>query len=801
MKQLLIVLVVLCIHTYAQQPTRNNTIDSLIKVLTIAKNDTSKVKTLLRISDEFSTIGEFEVSLSYANKGLDLAKSLMIKKGTTGWHKGMVKAYTSIGSTFYRQGKFNISLDNLQLAYRIQEEDRDTIGMCKTQGNFAMLYVRQGNNDKAIESYENALKIQTARGNKAGMAACYGNIGIVYNDKGDFAKALQNAMICMKIFTELGDTSSIATTYQGIGNIFFSQYKYDKAIENYFEAVKLYESIGEKDPIVNLNSNIAQCYSSIGKNDKALEMHLRSLKISKEQNDRDGIAICYNNIGTAYDDLENFDKALENYFSALQMAKETDNSGMVASTYVNIAGTYVSQKKESKAIEYFLLALKMQEENEDIEDAGRTCNRIGNLYLSQGKAGEAKKYLLKSLNYLKETGAKNLIKSAYENMALCDSTLGDFKGAFAYYKLFKAYNDSVFNTESSEKMTEVMGAFETEKKEAQIKLLEKEKEKQAAIVKEESKRQQTILYFALGGFVLVALFSGFIFNRFKVTQKQKNIIELKEQETQQQNLVITEQKYVIEERHKEITDSINYAERIQRSFLATKEFLDENLREYFILFKPKDVVSGDFYWGSKFSNSNFVLVTADSTGHGVPGSIMSILNISCLNEAINADKLSQPSEILNATRKKIIEHLSNDGSTEGGKDGMDCSLVSFDFTNKKLTYAAANNPVWIIRDKTFMALTADRMPVGKHDRDSIPFTQHEFELHSGDMVYTLTDGFPDQFGGPKGKKFKYKQLEELLISVSHESMENQRQKLELVFENWRGGLEQVDDVCVIGVRV
>lgn len=268
---------------------------------------------------------------------------------------------------------------------------------------------------------------------------------------------------------------------------------------------------------------------------------------------------------------------------------------------------------------------------------------------------------------------------------------------------------------------------------------------------------------------------------------------------------VESQKDIIEKSKKEILDSINYAKRIQYSLLASDSLLNENLPNHFLFFKPKDVVSGDFYWGYKVVSSsaveNFILATADSTGHGVPGAIMSMLNISCLNESINADKLTQPADILNATRKKIIEHLSNDGSAEGGKDGMDCSLVSFDFENKKLIYAAANNPVWIIRDKTFIALAADRMPVGKHDKDSVPFTQHEFDLQSGDMVYTLTDGFPDQFGGPRGKKFMYKQLENLLISISHESMEIQKQKLEDVFENWKGDLEQVDDVCVIGVKI
>jgi ligand-binding sensor domain-containing protein/serine phosphatase RsbU (regulator of sigma subunit) len=316
---------------------------------------------------------------------------------------------------------------------------------------------------------------------------------------------------------------------------------------------------------------------------------------------------------------------------------------------------------------------------------------------------------------------------------------------------------------------------------------------------------QTWWFRTLIGLIIISSIWYFIKSREKKLVAEKIILE---KTVEERTAEVVEQKHLIEEKHKEITDSINYAERIQRSFLASKEMLDENLKEHFVFFQPKDVVSGDFYWATTLRepqgsgvNNKFALVTADSTGHGVPGAIMSMLNISCLNEAINADKLSQPADILNATRKKIIEHLANDGSADGGKDGMDCSLISFDFKNKKLIYAAANNPVWVIRDKTLIVLQADRMPIGKHDKDSIPFTQHEVDLQLGDMVYTLTDGFPDQFGGPRGKKFMYKQLENLLISISHESMEIQKQKLENVFENWKGNLEQVDDVCVIGVKI
>ena len=295
------------------------------------------------------------------------------------------------------------------------------------------------------------------------------------------------------------------------------------------------------------------------------------------------------------------------------------------------------------------------------------------------------------------------------------------------------------------------------------------------------------------GLLLVLLLALFIFRGYKQKQKANHIIT-------QQKTEVENQKHLIEEKHKEITDSINYAERIQRSFLATKKLLDDNLNEYFVYFQPKDVVSGDFYWAAKLSTNNFLLATADSTGHGVPGAIMSILNISSLEKAVEQGLL-EPSEIFNHTRKTIIERLKKDGSEHGGKDGMDCSLISFDFKNCKLTYSAANNPVWIVRDNQILELAPDKMPVGKGERDTILFTQHIIDLQKGDVVYALTDGMPDQFGGPKGKKFMYKKLKELLISLADLPMSEQKEALKSELNNWKGDIEQVDDVCLIGVRI
>jgi serine phosphatase RsbU (regulator of sigma subunit) len=227
--------------------------------------------------------------------------------------------------------------------------------------------------------------------------------------------------------------------------------------------------------------------------------------------------------------------------------------------------------------------------------------------------------------------------------------------------------------------------------------------------------------------------------------------------------------------------------------------LSDNLKEYFVLFKPKDIVSGDFYWSAKLSNGNFALATADSTGHGVPGAIMSLLNVTSLEKAI--EHYSNPAEILNHTRETIIEHLKKDESAEGGKDGVDCSLLAFDFTNNQLHIAAATNPVWIIRNQEMIEIKRDKMPVVKSERQNEACTLHTVELQAGDTIYNLTDGFPDKFGGPKGKKFMSKNLKELLLANVHLPIAQQKELLETTFKNWVRDLEQVDDVCLIGIRI
>ncbi len=262
---------------------------------------------------------------------------------------------------------------------------------------------------------------------------------------------------------------------------------------------------------------------------------------------------------------------------------------------------------------------------------------------------------------------------------------------------------------------------------------------------------------------------------------------------------ILKQKDIIEEKQKEILDSIAYAKRIQFSLLASDNLLKTNLPDHFVVFKPKDVVSGDFYWATP-TPEGFLYITADCTGHGVPGAFMSLLNISKLSQVINENKITRPDIILNNIRTEIIKALNAEGSEES-KDGMDAVLCKLDIKNMKLQYAAANNAFHIIRDGKLLTCKADKMPVGKGHDDSISFTFNELQLEKGDMIYTFTDGYADQFGGNKGKKFKYKQLEDLLLSIHSLPLKEQQTLLDQKFENWKGKLDQVDDVLIIGVKV
>jgi serine phosphatase RsbU (regulator of sigma subunit)/tetratricopeptide (TPR) repeat protein len=739
--------------------------DSLKTVLKNPGHDTTRCNTLNALVTDDNTSDEEVMGYSEQLKQL-CEQKLKTDQGKLKrfYLKHLGLALCQIGYMNRRKGDYPQALEYYSKSRKIQEEIDDKRGLASTIFNTGVVYQVQNDNAKALEYFLNSKKVQEEDGDKKGLSETYFSIGSLFNFQGDIPKALEYYSNSLKIAEECGHTKVVAYSLNNIGSIYGSLNDYTHALTYYNKSLKLYEKNQDETGISISLSNIGGIYKKKGNIPLALDYFNKSLKIAEAYSDKKEIANALFNIGTIYNEYKDeTDKALECFSKSLKLQEEIGFKKGIANSLCNIAKVYVKKKNYSTAENYAQRSLAISQEIGFPQNILNAATILDQIYEAQGRSGDALKMY-------------KLYISMRDSISNTEVQKASIKREFQYNYEKKAAADSVVN------------AKEKEIKQAQI-------NQQEAEIKAK-KNQQYALY---GGLALVLIFSGFMYNRFKVTQKQKIVIEEQEKETRRQKLLVEEQKHQIEEKHKEITDSINYAERIQRSFLASKTLLDDHLPSHFVFFQPKAVVSGDFYWAAELPDGNFACVTADSTGHGVPGAIMSILNISSLEKAV--ERSAEPSVILNETRKTIIERLQKDGSEDGGKDGMDCSLISFDLKNNRFTYAAANNPIWIVRENNILEFKPDKMPVGKHDKDNIPFTQHVVELQKGDVVYTLTDGMPDQFGGSKGKKFMYKQLKQLLISVSHLPMAEQKQQLTDVLSSWKGVMEQTDDITIIGVRI
>jgi serine phosphatase RsbU (regulator of sigma subunit) len=389
-------------------------------------------------------------------------------------------------------------------------------------------------------------------------------------------------------------------------------------------------------------------------------------------------------------------------------------------------------------------------------------------------------------------GSLDDIKSAYRSLSNAYEGMGDHKLALLNHKAFVLYQDSIFNEENTRKSIESEVKYHFDKKALNTRI---ENEKKQILLKEEAKKQRLIIYFGAGILVLVIVFAIFVFRSYKIKQKINLQLSKQKEEIITQRDEIELQRAIVEEKNKDLTDSINYAKRIQYTLLANDEFLDKNIPNHFIYFNPKDIVSGDFYWATKKDNK-FFLAVCDSTGHGVPGAFMSLLSISFLNEAINERGIMSPDKILNYVRNRLIDSVSK----EGQRDGFDGILICMEKNEQTITYAAAHNNPILVNENGLLELPYDKMPVGFNDNPQ-SFTLQSIQAKKGDMMYLFTDGYADQFGGIKGKKFKYKQL--LSLFQDHYSKEPEQQKnlLSSSFAEWRGNLEQVDDVCIIGIQL
>lgn len=662
--------------------------------------------------------------------------------------------------------------------------------------NLGSFYDTHNQPRKAISTYREAMALSDKIGNTAIKTSCLGNVGTTYWNLGDLDSAIFYIEKSIPIYKKIKNETGLANSYYMLGLVNDDKGNFPAALDNLLKSLRLAQKTENKRIEGNILNSIGVVYRHQDQIAKALPYLLRAQKIAKEINDLTLLANTLTNTAALFMVDNKYEEAIANYEEVFKIAEVIQDSTMIAKNYGSIGNVYEKMGNLNKALDSYLKGEELSKKVETKIGLAKNKANIGSIYIKLGQYVKAEHYFSDAFQLGKETDNIEIIKDLSMHLSQLYELTNKHQLSLFYYKQHIALRDSMLKVEDIKSTMQQELQFEYSKK-ATADSVAQLKEKEIANTRiaqqqAELKAKRNIQYALFGGLALVIVFSIFMYNRFKVTKKQNLIIEEQKRE-------VHLQKDIIEEKHKEITDSINYAERIQRSFLASKAFLDKNLNDYFVLFEPKEVVSGDFYWASTLNNGNFVMACADSTGHGVPGAIMSILNISALEKSI--EQLNQPDEILNHTRKVIIDRLKNDGSEEGGKDGMDVSLLVLNKERNKLIYSAANNPIWILRNGQIIELSPDKMPVGKHDHDSVPFKKHEIDILKGDIIYSLTDGMPDQFGGQKGKKYKYNHLKSFLVSIVHLNMIEQRKSILNEFYTWKGDLEQTDDVTIVGIKI
>lgn len=582
-----------------------------------------------------------------------------------------------------------------------------------------------------------------------------------------------------------------------LGDLFFDVSNYGKSIHHYKDAFLLSKKLNYKKAILVCVNSIGSLYSAQRKSNYALKYYKEGILIAKGSKDSSALQALYGNLASAYYQLLEannrfLDTALMYDDTLMYYAKANKDEGaelQLANANSKLVLHYTDAENFAKAHFHLNEALKYFLKHDVTYELSYLKYYQGRLFNAEKKWNESILSLKEAQKLAIETEDPGLAIDCYYELAQAYRGLGNLEESSKMYEEFILGNDSIINIETTNSINELSALYESEKKLNEIKFLNAE-----------NKSQKALLIASIIGIILLSLGAMFLLklNRqkqelnLKLLKSTEELIAQKETVEKQSELIIT--------KNNEITDSIKYASRIQKTLLTSEGYINKFLKNFFILYKPKDIVSGDFYW-AYHKNDYLYFVTADCTGHGVPGAFMSMLNISLLNEVIIEKGIENPGEIFNQIRNLLIKALNPENSLESTKDGMDATLLKINLNNFELEIAAANNPVWIIRNNEIIEIKPDKMPIGIYSDLLAPFETKKISLAKEDWIITLTDGYPDQFGGEKLKKYKYSNLQKFILENIDETPNALKIKLEHNFRDWKGNYEQIDDVLISGIKI
>jgi serine phosphatase RsbU (regulator of sigma subunit) len=622
------------------------------------------------------------------------------------------------------------------------------------------------------------LQIEKELGDSIAYGTTLVNIGRTYDQQGDYLPALAHFYSALKVQDSIQDIKGKTSTLSYLGVTLKNQEKYEESLKYHQEAYQNALILNDKKQTSIILNNLGVTFRHLGVFDSALFYHQKALKMDEELQDTYGMSICHNCIGVVYKLMGDPQKALKHYDLGKRLSEKGGNKLGIAISSLDMSEVFLDLKEYDKA------------------------------YL----------YALTSLMMAKDISAKRRVKEAALTLSNIEELRGNYQKSLEYYKMYSDYKDSIFNDQSSQQIAELQTKYDSEKREMEISSLQKEKKMQEA----ENQRQRYIGY-GLTVFIFSLFILSFLLlknnreklkaNRLLTKQKKEideknNILHDTNEELKFTLDLVEKQKYSIEYQNLNIMSSISYAKRIQSAMLPKKEFIQQFLPESFVLFRPKDVVSGDFYWVAE-TKEGYVIAAADCTGHGVPGAFVSMVGNSFLNEIVIGEGFSTPHVILKRLHNKIIDffHQKEESNESTISDGMDISICMIDKSKKTVKYAGAMNPLYYlpmneVNRGEVIEIKGDKQPVGgMQKRERQPFTSHTITISSPTTFYMCSDGYQDQFGGKNNKKFMVKRLKKLLFEIYSKDMNEQKHILQATLEDWMQNEIQIDDILIVGFRI
>ncbi len=648
----------------------------------------------------------------------------------------------------------------------------------------------------ALENAEKSEKLAKSISFTRGLGTALNNQGITHEKLGDFDKAIEYNQKALQLFEQISYKPGMATTLNSLGIVFWRKGLIDKSLDYHLKTLKTREELNDKPGIASSYNNLGVIHNTRNNFDKALEYYLLAAKIREELGEKVYMGSIFNNIGIVYEKKGDRKKSLEYYQKAYDIKKEIGDKVGISNSLFNIGNIYETDKDYKKAMEHHLAALEIREQLQDKLGIATSYNAIGRIHFKNGDYGLSKTWHQKALLLAKEIDSKQETMMSYFNLIQVDSVTKNYKDAYEHIKRFWELYLASNNLQVEKKMMEAEVNYEFEKKEA---LAKAEQEKKELLHKSELSKQKLQRNAFVLGFLFMLILASLSYLNYR-NKKKANIIITQQKEE------VEKQKHIIEEKQREVLDSINYAKRIQQAILPSFAKWNSYLKNSFILYMPKDIVAGDFYWMDTITKNNgeeyvFVAV-ADCTGHGVPGAMVSVVCSNALSKAVLEEKIENTSDILDRVRDIVTEKLST--TEENIRDGMDICLIRLHIKTGNLQYSGANRPLWYFKDGEFYELKPDKQPIGKFE-NSKKFTTQELQLEKDTMLYLVTDGYADQFGGYKsragGKKMGVKTLKEQLKRIHAKPLDEQATILRENYYAWKEDFEQVDDVTIVGIRL